>query len=403
MPTAVFSLVSFGNIMLMKWPLIVPFFFLVALSHAQGFVVDRHAVALFDAIPEAYRLAAADIRMLFMDRSVGWNISQYLDCLAQSHVDAPNFCKRFEHQDPAYAVDPAAVYWTGEWDRTRWRYDFWPANCSEDVTCFIDHMAERLDSFDVMGCQFSYLAVAPGSDIADTVTGFFGAEGNANKASTYLAFAEAHPDKTVIWWTTSLARGIGTPESASFNAQMRDYAALHDIILFDVADILAHDPDGLPCFDNRDGVPYKDEHHPDDGIDIPAICPQYTTETEGGHLGAISAGGIRVAKAFWVLMARVAGWQPDIAATSEEGHEPFVLSPNPASHAIMLDFNSESSNPLMEITLIDACGRALRTFEGISPDASGTITLPLDGVPPGIWFIAVRMGGSRFVQRFIKT
>ena len=376
---------------------------MAAWVNAQGLVVDRHAVALFDDIPEEYRLAAAELRMVFMDRSVGWNISQYLDCLAQPHADAPNFCKRFEHQDPAYAVDPAEVYWAGEWDRTRWRYDFWPANCSEDVTCFIDHMAGRLDSFDVMGCQFSYLAVTPGSTIADTVTGFFGTEGNANKASTYLAFAAAHPDKHVIWWTTSLARGIGTTESASFNDQMRDYAVSHDIILFDVADILAHDPDGMPCYDNRDGVTYKDENHPDDGIEIPAICPQYTTETEGGHLGAISAGGIRVAKAFWVLMARLAGWEPEITATDNAGRAAFVLSPNPADNEIRLLLPSTSRNTDIEITLIDTYGRSLRSFQDISPDSSGTITLPLDGVAPGICFLAVRMGQSRFVQRFIKA
>jgi hypothetical protein len=29
---------------------------------------------------------------------------------------------------------------------------------------------------------------------------------------------------------------------------------------------------------------------------------------EGGHLGSVSAGKIRVAKAFWVLMAQLAGW-----------------------------------------------------------------------------------------------
>ncbi|HIP70515.1 MAG TPA: hypothetical protein EYH05_03870 [Anaerolineae bacterium] len=50
------------------------------------------------------------------------------------------------------------------------------------------------------------------------------------------------------------------------------------------------------------------ENYPDDGQDTPAICPHYTTEVDGGHLGTVSAGKIRVAKAYWVLMARLAGW-----------------------------------------------------------------------------------------------
>jgi hypothetical protein len=95
---------------------------------------------------------------------------------------------------------------------------------------------------------------------------------------------------------------------------MRQYAIANQKPLFDVADILSHDPAGNPCYDNRDGVPYDNgnnsENYPDDGANRLAICPHYTTETDGGHLGSVSAGKIRVAKAFWVLMARITGWTP---------------------------------------------------------------------------------------------
>jgi hypothetical protein len=96
---------------------------------------------------------------------------------------------------------------------------------------------------------------------------------------------------------------------------MRQYAREHNLALFDVAEILSHSESGAACFDNRDGVPYCDqsgqcEDHPDDGRDIPAICRDYTTEADGGHLGSVSAGRLRIAKAFWVLMARIAGWNP---------------------------------------------------------------------------------------------
>ncbi len=55
---------------------------------------------------------------------------------------------------------------------------------------------------------------------------------------------------------------------------------------------------------------YLSENYPSDGLNRPAICQHYTTETDGGHLGSVSAGKIRVAKAVWVLMAQLAGWQP---------------------------------------------------------------------------------------------
>ena len=60
----------------------------------------------------------------------------------------------------------------------------------------------------------------------------------------------------------------------------------------------------------RYSLPGKAENHPDDGKNTLAICQDFTTEIDGGHLGSVSGGGIRIAKAFWVLMAMQAGWTP---------------------------------------------------------------------------------------------
>jgi len=298
--------------------------------------------------------------------------------------------------DSIYNVDPSEVYWEDAWDRSNWHFRFWPEGCSEDVTCFIDFVDDRLDSFDIMGCQFSYLAVNEGAQIADPVNGFFGDEGNDNKAETYAMFAAEHPDKKIIWWTTSLARGIGTPESESFNSQMREYAATHEIILFDVADILSHDPDGNPCYDNRDGIAYKDENHPDDGADIPAICPQYTTETEGGHLGSISAGGVRVAKAFWVLMARLAGWEENVTAISGPEKSNFKIYPNPANEEI--NVASENSYANAELFLTDLCGRVRKI---VTLKNSNSISFPVNEFEPGIYYVKIISGNTSQSQKIL--
>ena len=353
-----FNLHPFHYLSQMKWCLLILFFttLLSPPSNSQSLIINRHSVAQFDSIPEEYKIAAAQQRMMFMDRSVGWNIHSFLDCLSEPWSEAPSYCKRYLHMDSIYNVDPSEVYWEGAWDRSNWYFRFWPEGCSEDVNCFIDFVDDRLDSFGIMGCQFSYLAVTEGVQIADPVNGFFGDQGNDNKASTYAMFAADHPDKKLIWWTTSLARGIGTPESEAFNSQMREYAAAHEIILFDVADILSHDPDGNPCYDNRDGVAYKDENHPDDGVEIPAICPQYTTETEGGHLGSISAGGVRVAKAF----------------------------SNPANEEINVSFENSYANA--EIFLIDILGSIRKR---VILKNSNSISIPVAEFEPGIYLVKI--------------
>ena len=83
-------------------------------------------------------------------------------------------------------------------------------------------------------------------------------------------------------------------ETQNFNERMRIYAAVNDKVLFDLADIESHAPNGSPCFDNA-------------GQGIEAICADYTNEVNAGHLNAV--GRLRLVKTFWVLMARMAGWE----------------------------------------------------------------------------------------------
>lgn len=297
-------------------------------------VVNHASVALFDQIPEQYLEAAAALRMAFVDRSVGFNIHQGLDCLTHStNATAPSYCRRWQHVagHPEFNVDPAEVNWNrpGGYNRSNWDYFTWPAvgdpsfqiSCAASTgmwygkaQCFEQWASGQLTTYQVLSFQFSYLEVDSNSSIADQPGGFFWDNPNRYDAHDFQAFVDQHPNHVFILWTSSLARSIGSTVSRDFNEQMRQYAAASQFPLFDVADILSHAPDGTPCYDDRDGVPYSNgnqsENHPDDGLDIPAICQHYTTEVTGGHLGSVSAGMIRVSKAFWVLMAQIAGWQP---------------------------------------------------------------------------------------------
>lgn len=372
------------------------FFILQRLSfvHAQ-ILVDHKSISDFDRIPLEYKKIAENTRLIFMDRSVGANISQYLDCLASDWGSSRSYCKRYEHRDSAYKVDPKEVQWNGAWNRNLWRYETWPTGCSEDVTCFLNTLTGRLDSFDVLGCQFSYLAVTPGSKIADPINGFFGSKISSNHASVLDKFEKDHSDKKIIWWTSSLARGIGTPESMEFNHQMREYCQSHQKILFDVADIESHAPDGSPCYDNRDGIQYLDENNPDDSLDIPAICPQYTTETEGGHLGSISAGGVRIAKAFWVLIARMFGWNPltNIDETNVLDSD-FVIHPNPADQYIEVYLKLKDS---------DHATFRLYNLEGkpilVNKIFPGNNRLNLTEIPSGLYYVLINQKGKKLLIR----
>jgi len=296
----------------------------------DGFVVDHRHVELFEFIPPEKLAAARQLRMLFSDRSVGQNVNESLDCLtASSWPEAPAWCRRdyvdqwnwktFSRLDWENRQVPGRILFAPDpviYDRSRWTFEYRAGEWHELTRDFITSLAPQyLPSKDVLSFQFSYLNVGENSDITDPQRGFFADDPQRYDVYDLEAFMAAHPDKTFVFWTASLARGIGSSVATEFNRLLREYCAGRGHVLFDFAAIEAHTPQGRACFDNRDGVPYRAmngqyENYPDDGHDYPAICQDYTTEVDGGHLGSVSAGRIEIAKGLWVLMARLAGWEP---------------------------------------------------------------------------------------------
>ena len=254
---------------------------------------------------------------MFSDRSVGQNIYDYLNCLTYpSWRQAPSFC-RVDYNNSwdlsktynDYNTAPQRIRFLPgpQYSRSNITFEIRTGTWRDLTQNFITSLAPQyLPTKDVLSYGFSYLNVMNGDNIYPL---FFQ---NATGYDIYdlQAYIDAHPDKIFFLWTTSLARGIGTGVSESFNNAMREYARSHHIPLFDLADIESHTDLGAACYDNRDGIVFRTENYPDDGLNIPAICQDWTTEIDGGHLGSVSGGGIRTSKAFWVLLARLAGWNP---------------------------------------------------------------------------------------------
>ncbi len=274
-------------------------------------MIDHRAVALFDQIPDEYLREAEKIRMVFFDRSVGWNISSGLDCLAApSWAASPSHCRRYftsqvvcapdpnSNQVKTYtgrdSVIPSAIRFPGGNDRSNIEFvlsegAYW----YEELQYFLDQVPQYADR-QIITYGHNYLQVTDTSNIADV---YFDPNFDGPNLYQLVALEEQYPDKTFVYWTTSLARNIGTDVSRRFNEQMREWARTNNRILYDLADILSHTPDGNACLSDSGN---------------PVICCEYTTESEGGHLGAVSAGKLQAAKAMWVMLAQLAGWQPTL-------------------------------------------------------------------------------------------
>lgn len=357
-------------------------------------IVDWQSVQLFDQIPQVYLDRAANIRMLFSDRSVGQNINEGLDCLTTPSAQASNACKR-NHYDSRYMVEPSELFWSGSYNRSNWAFEFKGSSWYGLTQDFVEVLfPQYVASNDIVTYQFSYLNVSGDTnnidDVANPNCGFLAA---TNRESCPLYLRDWHvgrilnlenqnPGKVIFYWTASLARSIGTTSARDFNNGMRQWAQSNNKILFDMASIISHTPSGQPCYDNRDGVEYCNtngttcENHPDDGINLPAICQHYTTELEGGHLGSASAGKIRVAKGYWVLMAQIAGWQPGTnQPTPTTGPSP---TPNPtpttAPTPTHTPIPSPTTNPIL-IGDLNGDGQIDYLDYGLLMDQFGTFSI----------------------------
>lgn len=354
----------------------------VVQAAAEGpLIVDHTSVALFDQIPDQYLTAARNLKMVFSDRSVGQNINESLDCLvAATWASSATSCRRdyygisgstwnwktYSQADYDAGLVPQRILFTpdpvkysrGNWTFV-WKQGLWYELTKDYIETLIP---QYIAANDIVTYQFSYLNVSgTGLDasIDDPNCGFL-ATSDRSSCAAYLAdwhvgrigeLETQYPDKTFIYWTSSLARSIGSADSDNFNQGMRNWAVANNKVLFDMADIISYTDTGVPCYDNRDGVEFCQqaggacENYPDDAVAYRGICQDYTTELDGGHLSSVSGGKIAVAKAYWVLMAQIAGWQPGGPTPTPGATEVPTVSPSPSPTPSPSPFPSPSPSP----------------------------------------------------------
>ena len=187
------------------------------------------------SIPDTYLQDARGMTMVFMDRSVGVNIHEGLDCLTYpSWPDALASCRRdyydsdwnwktYSEQDYINGLVPATILFDPDpvrYDRSNWSFQYHAGSWEELVQDFVQvQVPAYVQSNDILSFQFSYLNIDEGSTIdgewnpdGSYTPGFFDADpGNPNRwdISDLEALEAQYPGKTFIYWTSSLARNIG--------------------------------------------------------------------------------------------------------------------------------------------------------------------------------------------------
>ena len=150
---------------------------------------------------------------------------------------------------------------------------------------------------------------------------------------------------------------------------IRDYVATDtDLVLFDYADIL--------CYNDAD----EPETYTWNGNAYPVIHPDNEDGAYTGHIGM--NGAVRLAKAMWWMMARIAGWDGVTSAVpvesislSAEGGAALINSPGGTLQLYADVSPSDASDPTVTWSLTSGSGEASISSTGlVTAEASGTVT-----------------------------
>ncbi len=233
-------------------------------SLPSAIIANRTVIDRFDQIPASAIQAASSRRVLQLHASTGNAVSsQGLSYLDGTRDGSPY---------------PDYLY-----DRRNWVFEWWPDSMDKTFKGKVDQfgltVTARHTNYDVFGMKLCY-------------QDWFGLD-FAYYRDRMLSLEQAYPNKKFIWWTQPIRNDWSRQQPGTcellqnFNNNVRAYALAHNKPLVDIADIESHDPAGNPCFttcETKCAPVYGTNPHPNPEL------------------------AIRVAKAYWWALARMAGW-----------------------------------------------------------------------------------------------
>lgn len=346
------------------------------MSQNNPIIIDHNSITKFNSIDEATLQKVIQFRMMFRHASIGFAISDGLDCLQGTKPQSE--CK---------------VYPQYKYDRRNWSFQGrensgWYGKIDD----FTKEVELQINDFDIFSFKYCYL---DGLDELAEPCGKPLSNEKIMKAFSYLRdnmeMLEAkYKDKYFVWWTVPLTQ-IGQICTDTLNYFIREYCKNNNKILFDIADIECHDTLGN-LVTNSYGLekafkPYCGEQKPD----AQACHP--------GRLGALI-----IAKSLWVMMTEILE-RMSLTNVNEnlltDVVFDFSLAPNPVDNIINFRFSgTKPKNSIINsITIINSLGIEIYRTENILNQQNLCITL--SQLPQGLYNCIIDIDSRKIAKCFV--
>jgi hypothetical protein len=314
---------------------------------------------------------------MFRHASVGTTINDGLNCLQGSRTH-PAECTSY----PAY-----------RYDRRKWVFQ--PRGNSGwygKIDDFRAEFAAQRDSFDVFSFKYCYLDGLDGlqEPCGSTFNGTAVHRAWEALRSLLDSLEDGNPQKVFVWWTIPLTR-TGQLCTDTLNNLIRQHCRANGKVLFDIADIEAHDTTGV----------YQENAS---GYEI-AWAPYCGETGPGGACHPDWLGSRPLARAFWWMMAQVA----DAHGISAVARSPSETASSSSLRVSIADRGGlqvvaiEGAEPgHLAVQIFDILGRQVRSlFSGTARNARMTLSLPNadQPLPSGTYFVVARTSSAMGVVK----
>ena len=201
------------------------------------------------------------------------------------------------------------------------------------------------------------------------------ATGYINATQSYVDYCTSNSIPTKVFFTTGPLDGfIGEGEYGYMNylryEQIRDYVSANpSAIFFDYADIISYNNEGVQSTTTWDGHTF------------PAIAPDLIGEDgAGGHISGMAT--IRLAKAMWWMLARIAGWDggtttipvTGITVTGASGATA-ITTDNGTLQLTATILPADATNKTVTWSVVNGTGQATISSTGlVTAVSNGTVT-----------------------------
>ncbi len=341
----------------------------------NALVISHNDVELFGFIPDSLLPLISANKLVFRHASVGTTINDGLECI-QGTKSSPVECTLFTDY---------------KYDRRKWIFQSRPnSGWYGKINDFLEEVNNQLDSSDLFMFKFCYLdgldgLMEPCGSPFDPV--------RVQNAWYYLrdkmdSLENKHPQKRMIWVTIPLTQ-VGQFCTDTLNTLIRNYCMTNNKVLFDIADIQCHDSSGI-LQTNAQGweIAYK------------PFCGEQQPGAQACHPNW--PGKLRIASAFWLMMARLTGFNPAaIIINPEEEETEYGIFPNPATNRFYLAFLLKKDTEL-SISLHDNSGRiSVMQQKQLVEAGHHCLEITLPELRQGFYYLKVQTPSSCTMKKII--